>query len=95
MSFKETTIGLMALIVLVLALFVSLRGLLQLFQRYNSILVIFYIVFLSPIAFLHGLILGVFGKSKKTLEEQEIARLARIQLAVDAKIQESKAQNSN
>jgi hypothetical protein len=49
---------------LLLTIYWSLRGLIQLFQRHNAILVILYIVFLFPIAYLHMLILGIWGASK-------------------------------
>ena len=78
---SEATLVIIGLVISVVALYVSIRGLIQLFQRHNSILVIFYIVLLSPIAFIHGLILGIFGKSKKKREQEEVERLAKIQVA--------------
>ena len=50
---------------LLLTLYWTIRGLVQIFQRHNAILVILYIVFLFPIAYLHMLILGIFASSKK------------------------------
>ena len=50
---------------LILTLYWTIRGLVQIFQRHNSILVVLYIVFLFPIAYIHMFILGVFGSSKK------------------------------
>ena len=78
---SDDTLVIIGLVISVVALYVSIRGLIQLFQRHNSILVIFYIVLLSPIAFVHGLILGIFGKSKKKREQEEVERLAKIQVA--------------
>jgi hypothetical protein len=78
---SEATLVIIGLVISVVALYVSIRGLIQLFQRHNSILVIFYIVLLSPIALIHGLILGIFGKSKKKREQEEVERLAKIQVA--------------
>lgn len=85
----DTKIAIIAL-TMAAALFVSIRGLIQLFQRNNSILVVFYIVLLSPIAFIHGLILGLFGKSKKKREEEEVERLARIQIAANEMAKQDK-----
>ena len=50
---------------LLLTLYWTIRGLVQIFQRHNAILVILYIIFLFPIAYLHMLILGIFASSKK------------------------------
>ena len=50
---------------LLLTLYWTIRGLVQIFQRHNAILVILYIVFLFPIAYLYMLILGMFASSKK------------------------------
>ena len=50
---------------LIITLYWTIRGLVQIFQRHNSILVVLYIVFLFPIAYIHMFILGVFGSSKK------------------------------
>ena len=44
----------------------------RLFQKYNSFLVILYVVVLFPIAFFHMMLLGIFGSSKKSEVEKEI-----------------------
>ena len=61
----------------------TLRGVVKLFQRHNSILVVCYLVFLPPIALLHALILDIFGKSKAAKEATEIEAEASRQLAVE------------
>ena len=48
----------------VLTIYWSIRGLIQIFQRHNAILVVVYIIFLFPIAYFHMLILGIWGSSK-------------------------------
>ena len=50
---------------LIVTLYWTIRGLVQIFQRHNVILVVLYIVFLFPIAYCHMLILGMFASSKK------------------------------
>ena len=55
----------LVLIFIVLTIFWTIRGLVQIFERHNSILVVLYIIFLFPIAYIHMFILGVFGSSKK------------------------------
>ena len=61
----------------------TLRGVIKLFQRHNSILVVCYLFFLLPIALLHALILDIFGKSKAAKEAAEIEAEASRQLAVE------------
>ena len=55
----------LGLLFLVLTIYWTIRGLIQIFQRHNSILVVLYIIFLFPVAYIHLFILGVFGSSKK------------------------------
>ena len=55
----------LGLLFLVLTIYWTIRGLIQIFQRHNSILVVLYIIFLFPVAYIHMFILGVFGSSKK------------------------------
>ena len=54
------------LIVILLLGYWALRGIGQLFERYNPILVIFYLFLLFPVAMFHAFILGMFGRSKKS-----------------------------
>ena len=55
----------LGLLFLVLTIYWTIRGLIQIFQRHNSILVVLYIIFLFPVAYIHLFFLGVFGSSKK------------------------------
>ena len=61
----ESSITVIGFLFFVLTIFWTIRGLVQIFERHNSILVVLYIVFLFPIAYIHMFILGVFGSSKK------------------------------
>ena len=56
------------LLLILLTIYWSFRGLVQIFERHNSILVVLYIIFLFPIAYIHVFILGIvesFESSKK------------------------------
>ena len=55
----------LGLLFLVLTIYWTIRGLIQIFQRHNSIFVVLHIIFLFPVAYIHMFILGVFGSSKK------------------------------
>jgi len=61
----ESSITGIGFLFIVLTIFWTIRGLVQIFERHNSILVVLYIFFLFPIAYIHMFILGVFGSSKK------------------------------
>ena len=61
----ESSITVIGFLFIVLTIFWTIRGLVQIFGRHNSILVVLYIIFLFPIAYIHLFILGVFGSSKK------------------------------
>ena len=71
-------------VVLIFTLYWSIRGLIQLFQRHNSILVIFYLVFLFPIAYCHMLLLGIFGQSKTARAQSAIEQEADKQIKIEA-----------
>ena len=73
-----------ALLVVALLGYWSLRGFIGMFQRYNPILVVLYLVLLFPIAFLHMFFLGIFGDSKKEREEKAAKEEAVKQKMVEA-----------
>ena len=54
-------------IIFLLTIYWSFRGLIVLFHRHNPIMIILYIIFLFPFAYIHMLILGIFGSSKKNI----------------------------
>jgi hypothetical protein len=60
-----------------------LTGITRLFRRYNTLLVILYLVLLTPLALAHAFFLGVFGASEDELREQKIKEEAEFQLAVE------------
>ena len=80
--FDNDTTTLIVTLILLFTLYWSIRGFIQLFQRHNSILVIFYLVFLFPIAYCHMLILGIFGSSKRQRFLREAEEEAKHQEAV-------------
>ena len=61
----DSSLSTIGFIIVVLTIYWTIRGVVQIFQRHNSILVVLYIVFLFPIAYIHMFILGIFGTSKK------------------------------
>ena len=76
-------VNLGALCLILLPVLLFLRGLGQLFERHNVILVIFYLVFLFPIAAAHALLLGLFGQSKKKRLKQAIKEEVDFRLQVE------------
>ncbi|MDB9933714.1 hypothetical protein OAE45_03745 [Candidatus Thioglobus sp.] len=71
------------LLVIGLMAYWSFRGLIGLFQRYNTILIILYLIILFPIAFLHMFVLGIFGDNKKERELNEAKKEAERQVMVE------------
>ena len=78
-----STIG---FIIVLLTIYWTIRGLVQIFQRHNAILVVLYIVFLFPIAYIHMFILGVFGSSKK----KQILKQAQEKVQFDKFVEQEK-----
>ena len=68
----DSSISGIGLLLILLTIYWSFRGLVQIFERHNSILVILYIVFLLPIAYIHMFLLGVFGSSYKKRMLREV-----------------------
>lgn len=66
-----------------LLLYWVIKGTLFLFQRYHALLVIAYIVFIFPVAFIHAFFLGVFGKSQEELLREEAQKEAKRQILVE------------
>ena len=60
-----------------------LTGIGRLFQRHNTLVVILYLVLLTPIALTHAFLIGVFGSSNQELREQAIKDEAEFQLRVE------------
>ena len=55
------------LIIFAILVGIACNGAIKLFYKYNSLLVIAYIVFLFPFALIHSLLLGLFGDSRKQM----------------------------
>ena len=72
--------------IIILTIYWSIRGLVQIFQRHNAIIVVVYIIFLFPIAYLHMFILGVWGSSKK----QRMLAEAKDKVELDKLIEKEK-----
>ena len=68
---------------LVLTIYWSFRGLIGLFQRHNPIVIILYIIFLFPIAYIHMLFLGIFGSSKKQIIIKKAKEKAEFETLVE------------
>ena len=71
---------------LALTLYWSIRGLIGMFQRHNTILVVLYLIILFPIAYIHMLILGIFGDSKK----QRLKKAAEEKAKFEAQVEKEK-----
>tara|TARA_B100001063_G_scaffold173085_1_gene162187 strand:- start:239 stop:499 length:261 start_codon:yes stop_codon:yes gene_type:complete len=68
---------------LALTLYWSIRGLIGMFQRHNTILVVLYLIILFPIAYIHMLILGMFGNSKKERLKKAAEEKAKFEAQVE------------
>ena len=65
-------------IIFLLTIYWSFRGLIGLFHRHNPVMIILYIIFLFPFAYIHMLILGIFGSSKKKYNVKKSEKRSRI-----------------
>tara|TARA_B110000003_G_scaffold72278_1_gene73651 strand:+ start:228 stop:488 length:261 start_codon:yes stop_codon:yes gene_type:complete len=82
----DSSLSIIGFIIVVLTIYWTIRGLVQIFQRHNSILVVLYIVFLFPIAYIHMFILGIFGSSKK----KQILKQAKEKVQFDKFVEQEK-----
>ena len=82
----DSSLSTIGFIIIVLTIYWTIRGLVQIFQRHNAILVVLYIVFLFPIAYIHMFILGVFGSSKK----KQILQQAQEKVQFDKFVEQEK-----
>ena len=62
---------------------VACNGAIKLFYKYNTLLVIAYIVFLFPIALAHSFFLGLFGDNRKQILEKKVKEQARFETLVE------------
>ena len=62
---------------------VACNGAIKLFYKYNTLIVIAYIVFLFPIALAHSLFLGLFGDSRKQMLAKKVKEQAQFEKMVE------------
>ena len=62
---------------------VACNGAIKLFYKYNTLLVIAYIVFLFPFALIHSLLLGLFGDSRKQMLAKKVKEQAKFEKMVE------------
>ena len=85
----DSSISGIGLLLILLTIYWSFRGLVQIFERHNSILVILYIVFLFPIAYIHMFLLAVFGSSYK----KRMLREVKEKVEFDRLVEQEKLKN--
>ncbi len=71
------------LIILAILVGVACNGAIKLFYKYNTLLVIAYIVFLFPIALAHSLFLGLFGDTRKQMMAKKVKEQAQFEKMVE------------
>ena len=72
-------------ILLVLAVVIGIvwNGAIKLFYKYNTLLVIAYIVILFPFALIHTILLGLFGDTKKVMMKKKVQEQAKFEKLVE------------
>ena len=83
---NESSITVISFLFIFLTIYWTIRGFVQIFQRHNSILVVLYIIFLFPVAYILLFILGVFGSSKK----KRILKQAKEKVQFDKFVEQEK-----
>ena len=71
------------LIIFAILVGIAFNGAIKLFYKYNTLLVIAYIVFLFPFALIHSLILGLFGDSRKQMLAKKVKEQAKFEKMVE------------
>ena len=71
------------LIILAILIGIACNGAIKLFYKYNTLLVIAYIVFLFPFALIHSLFLGLFGDNRKQILAKKVKEQARFEKMVE------------
>ena len=73
------------IILLVLAVVIGIvwNGAIKLFYKYNTLLVIVYIVILFPFALIHTILLGLFGDTKKQMMAKKVKEQAKFEKLVE------------
>ncbi|MDC1027264.1 hypothetical protein OAR79_06250 [Candidatus Thioglobus sp.] len=73
------------IILLVLAVVIGIvwNGAIKLFYKYNTLLVIAYIIILFPFALIHTIFLGLFGDTKKVMMKKKVQEQAKFEKLVE------------
>ena len=71
------------LIILAILVGIACNGAIKLFYKYNTLLVIAYIVFLFPIALVHSILIGLFGDNRKQILAKKVKEQARFEKMVE------------
>ena len=71
------------LIILAILVGITCNGAIKLFYKYNTLLVIAYIVFLFPFALIHSLLLGLFGDNRKQILAKKAKEQAKFEKMVE------------
>ena len=71
------------LIIFAILVGIACNGAIKLFYKYNTLLVIAYIVFLFPFALIHSLLLGLFGDSRKQILVKKVKEQAKFEKMVE------------
>jgi hypothetical protein len=71
-------------LLLLLGIWVVWNGAIKLFYKYNTLLVIAYIIILFPFALIHTILLGLFGDTRKQMMEKKVKEQARFETLVEA-----------
>jgi len=82
--------NLLWILVALVFLYWLVLGIFRLFHRHHVLLVIGYLLFLTPIAVLHAFFLGIFGLSSDELLRREAEEEARKQLLIEEERQKLK-----
>jgi len=70
-------------LLLAIGIWVVWNGVIKLFYKYNTLLVIAYIIILFPFALIHTILLGFFGDTKNQMMEKKVKEQARFETLVE------------
>ena len=73
------------IVLLITALLIGIlwKGAVKIFYKYNTLLVIAYIVILFPFALIHTIFLGLFGDTKKVMMKKKVQEQAKFEKLVE------------
>jgi len=70
-------------LLLAIGIWVVWNGVIKLFYKYNTLLVIAYIIILFPFALVHTILLGLFGDTRKQMMVKKVKEQARFETLVE------------